>query len=96
LSVSEIAYAHHERLNGEGYPRGLTADAIPLQSKLMAIADVYDSLVASDRPYKVAMPIPKSLEILKAEVESGLLDAEGLRLFIDFKIYEITIPQFRS
>jgi HD-GYP domain-containing protein (c-di-GMP phosphodiesterase class II) len=94
--LPEIAYAHHERLNGKGYPRGLTADAIPLQSKLMAIADVYDSLVASDRPYKVAVSIPRSLEILKAEVESGLLDAEGLRLFIDSKVYEMTIPQFRS
>ncbi len=94
--LPEITYAHHERLNGKGYPRGLTAHAIPLQSKLMAIADVYDSLVASDRPYKVAMSIPQSLEILKAEVESGLLDAECLRIFMDSKIYELTIPQFKS
>lgn len=94
--LPEIAYAHHERLNGKGYPRGLTAESIPLQSRLMAIADVYDSLVAADRPYKVAMPIPKSLEILAAEVESGLLDAEGLRLFIECKVYEITIPKCRS
>lgn len=94
--LPEIAYAHHERLNGKGYPRGLKSDQIPPQSKLMAIADVYDALVAADRPYKVAVTVPRSLEILEDEVKSGLLDAEALRLFVDAKIYELTIPRFRS
>jgi response regulator RpfG family c-di-GMP phosphodiesterase len=94
--LPEIAYAHHERLNGKGYPRGLTADQIPPQSRLMAISDVYDALVASDRPYKVAVTVPRSLEILEGEVKSGLLDAEALRIFLDAKIYELTIPRFRS
>jgi response regulator RpfG family c-di-GMP phosphodiesterase len=94
--LPEIAYAHHERLNGKGYPRGLKADQIPPQSKLMAIADVYDALVAADRPYKVAVTVPRSLEILEDEVKSGLLDAEVLRIFVDAKIYELTIPRFRS
>jgi response regulator RpfG family c-di-GMP phosphodiesterase len=94
--LPEIAYAHHERLNGKGYPRGLKSDQIPLQSKLMAISDVYDALVAADRPYKVAVTVPKSLEILEGEVKSGLLDAEALRLFVEAKIYELTIPRFQS
>ncbi len=94
--LPEIAYAHHERLNGKGYPRGLKADQIPVQSRLMAISDVYDALVAADRPYKVAVTVPRSLEILEDEVKSGLLDGEALRLFVEAKIYELTIPRFRS
>ena len=94
--LPEIAYAHHERLNGKGYPRGLKSEQIPPQSKLMAIADVYDALVAADRPYKVAVTVPRSLEILENEVKSGLLDGEVLRIFVDAKIYELTIPRFRS
>lgn len=94
--LPEIAYAHHERLNGKGYPRGLKADQIPPQSKLMAISDVYDALVAADRPYKVAVTVPRSLEILEDEVKSGLLDGEVLRIFVEARIYELTIPRFRS
>jgi response regulator RpfG family c-di-GMP phosphodiesterase len=94
--LPEIAYAHHERLNGKGYPRGLKSDQIPVQSRLMAIADVYDALVAADRPYKVAVTVPRSLEILEDEVKSGLLDPEALRLFVEAGIYELTIPRFRS
>jgi len=91
--VPDIAYAHHERLNGRGYPRNLQASEIPPQSKLMAIADVYDALVAADRPYKVAVTVPRSLEILEDEAKAGLLDAEALSIFIEGKIYSLTIPQ---
>lgn len=93
--LPEIAYAHHERLNGRGYPRGLVSEQIPVQSKLMAIADVYDALVASDRPYKAAVSVPKSLQILEDEAKAGLLDAEALRIFMDAKIFELTISRFR-
>ncbi len=94
-NLPEIAYSHHERLNGRGYPRGLMADQIPTQSKLMAICDIYDALVAADRPYKVAVTVPRSLEILEAETKAGLLDGDALRIFIDAKIYEITVPRFK-
>jgi response regulator RpfG family c-di-GMP phosphodiesterase len=94
-SLPDIAYAHHERLNGMGYPRGLKSDQIPPQSKLMAIADVYDALVAADRPYKAAVTVPRSLEILEAEAGAGLLDADALRLFIDSKIYEMTVGRLK-
>jgi len=88
--VAEIAWAHHERLNGMGYPRKLKADAIPVQSKLMAICDVHDALVAADRPYKTAVSIPRSLEILADETKAGLLDRDVLDIFLEARIYEIT------
>ncbi|HJV91409.1 MAG TPA: HD domain-containing phosphohydrolase [Holophagaceae bacterium] len=88
--VPEIAYAHHERLNGKGYPRGLMADEIPLPSKMMAISDVFDALAAHDRPYKVAVSVERSLQILEEEAKSGLLDANLLRLFIDARVFQLT------
>lgn len=94
--LPEIAYAHHERLNGKGYPRGLVADEIPPQSKLMAVTDVYDALVASDRPYKVAVSVPRSLQILEDEANAGLLDMAVFRLFVDAKIFEITIDRIQA
>jgi len=88
--VADIAYAHHERLNGMGYPRHLKSDEIPAQSKLMAICDVYDALVAADRPYKAAVSIPRSLEILEHETRAGLLDRGALDIFHEAKVYELT------
>jgi len=95
-SIPEIAYAHHERLNGRGYPRGLTSDQIPIQSKLMAVADVYDALVAADRPYKVAVSVPRSLEILEDETKAGLLDPEAFRIFLEARVYERTLHRIRG
>lgn len=89
-AVPDIAYAHHERLNGRGYPRKLTAEAIPAQSKMMAIADVFDALAASDRPYKIAVPVGKALDILHEETKAGLMDPDLLRIFIESKVYERT------
>ncbi|HET8900847.1 MAG TPA: HD domain-containing phosphohydrolase [Holophagaceae bacterium] len=88
--VPAIAYAHHERLNGRGYPLKLTAEAIPPQSKMMAIADVFDALAASDRPYKVAVPVGKALDILAEETKAGLMDPDLFRIFVDAKVYERT------
>ncbi len=83
--VPEIAYAHHEKLDGKGYPRALAAERIPVQSKMMAISDVYDALTASDRPYKKAIPHEKALDILHLEAKSGL-DAELLRIFVEAEV----------
>ncbi len=88
--VPSIAYAHHERLNGRGYPRKLTGEAIPAQSKMMAIADVFDALAASDRPYKVAVPVGKALDILREEAKAGLMDPELFSIFVEAKVYERT------
>ena len=64
--VALIAGAHHERLNGTGYPNRLRAEEIPLQSKMMSITDIFDALTASDRPYKNAVPVEKALDILRS------------------------------
>jgi hypothetical protein len=90
-AVPEIAWAHHERLNGKGYPRQLKEPDIPVQSKLMAVSDVYDALTAADRPYKAAVSVERSIEILHQEAKVNLLDAEVLRIFLEARIYERTI-----
>jgi HD-GYP domain-containing protein (c-di-GMP phosphodiesterase class II) len=87
-SVAEIAYAHHEKLNGRGYPRKLTAKDIPIQSRMMAISDIYDALTASDRPYKRAVPTERALDILRMEMGEGLLDESLVHTFIEAKVYE--------
>ena len=83
--VALIAGAHHERLNGTGYPNRLRAEEIPLQSKMMSISDIFDALTASDRPYKKAVPIERALDILGYEVKDGHIDADLLRVFIEAK-----------
>ncbi|NOY91161.1 MAG: GAF domain-containing protein [Deltaproteobacteria bacterium] len=85
--IPEIAGAHHEKLDGSGYPLGRKADEIPVASKIMTIADIYDALTARDRPYKRAMPRDRALDILGYEVKDGHVDAELFRIFVDSKIY---------
>ncbi|MFI5341729.1 MAG: HD-GYP domain-containing protein [Candidatus Methylomirabilales bacterium] len=88
--IPPVAYAHHEKLNGTGYPSGLRGDDIPFQAKMMAICDIYDALTASDRPYKRAMPPERALEILGFEVRNGFVDAELVRLFTEGKVWALT------
>jgi HD-GYP domain-containing protein (c-di-GMP phosphodiesterase class II) len=88
--VPEIARAHHEKLNGHGYPRGVEAAAIPLQSRIMTVADIYDALTAADRPYKRALPPERALQILELEVKDGNLDAELLRIFREAQVFTMS------
>ena len=85
--IPEIARAHHEKLNGRGYPDGLTSPSIPVQAKMMTICDIFDALSASDRPYKRAVPTDRALEILKLCVRDEEIDPELFRLFLDAQIY---------
>ncbi len=87
-AVADIAFAHHEKLNGRGYPRKLTAADIPLQSRMMTVSDIYDALTASDRPYKRAVATERALDILKMEVNDGLLDPVLVDTFIEAKVFE--------
>jgi HD-GYP domain-containing protein (c-di-GMP phosphodiesterase class II) len=89
-NIPMIARSHHERNDGSGYPQGLDEEHIPLGAKIMAIADVYDALTASDRPYKKSMSTEQALEVLAADVAKGKLDGDMLKIFIDHKIYRIT------
>ncbi|MBI5486662.1 MAG: GAF domain-containing protein [Deltaproteobacteria bacterium] len=84
-----IAASHHEKIDGTGYPRGLHADDIPIQSKMMAVADIYDALTASDRPYKRAVPTPRALDILWLETKDRHLDADLVRLFVEGEVYRV-------
>ncbi len=83
-----IAGSHHERNDGAGYPEGLIMPEIPLESKIMAVADVFDSLTAWDRPYKEAMSVDEAIDILREDAEQNKLDSELVRLFITNKVYE--------
>ena len=87
--IPEIAKGHHEMLNGSGYPDGKKGDEILFESRMMAVADIYDALTASDRPYKRAVPADKALNILKAEADAGKLDKDIVDFFIKKKIYEV-------
>lgn len=88
--IPRIARAHHEKLNGTGYPNKLTAAEIPLQSKIMTVSDIYDALSASDRPYKKAVPTQRALDILGMEANQNLIDADLYRLFIEAEVYKLT------
>lgn len=86
--IEEIVRGHHEKLNGSGYPRGVSAEEIPVETRMMTVADIFDALTASDRPYKKAMPVEKALRILRMEAEEGALDADLVELFIESGVYE--------
>jgi HD-GYP domain-containing protein (c-di-GMP phosphodiesterase class II) len=88
-NVPFFSASHHELLDGSGYPRGLQGDDIPLQSRILAVVDIFDALTAADRPYRRAMPREKAGEILKAEAKAGRLDTDVVNLFVDKRLYEI-------
>lgn len=89
--IPEIAYTHHEKLNGAGYPRAVTGDAIPVQARMMTIADIFDALTASDRPYKRAVPWEHALDILRMEASDGMLDEHLLESFISARVFHSVI-----
>ncbi|HSY23549.1 MAG TPA: HD domain-containing phosphohydrolase [Polyangiaceae bacterium] len=93
--VPLIAGAHHERLNGTGYPNRLRAEEIPVQSKMMSIADIFDALTASDRPYKKAVPVVRAVDILEYGVRDGHLDGDLVRIFTEARVWELAAPLSR-
>jgi HD-GYP domain-containing protein (c-di-GMP phosphodiesterase class II) len=89
-AIPRIAYAHHEKLNGRGYPNAATALEIPVQARIMTIADIYDALTATDRPYKRAVPRDRALDILAMEAKDGTIDRELLDAFVGARVFELT------
>ncbi|WP_338429400.1 HD domain-containing phosphohydrolase [Synechococcus elongatus] len=87
--VPHIAHAHHERLDGSGYPLGLEQAQIPMQAQIMAVADVYDALTASDRPYKRRVPIEKALQILEWEARDRKLNDQLVQLFQQQQTFQV-------
>jgi HD-GYP domain-containing protein (c-di-GMP phosphodiesterase class II) len=86
--IPDIAHGHHEKLNGKGYPLGISGAEIPIQTRMMTIADIFDALTAHDRPYKRAIPVPKALDIMSDEVTGGMLDRQLFDLFVEAKVFE--------
>ena len=89
--IPMIAYGHHEKLDGKGYPRRVTGQAIPIQTRMMTISDIYDALSAADRPYKAAVAPARALDIMAEEVRAGQLDQELFRLFVEGKVFQATV-----
>ncbi len=86
--IAEIVRGHHEKLNGKGYPDGVTGESLSLETRIMTVCDIFDALTASDRPYKKAMPVEKALQILRWEAEEGALDSDIVELFATSGVYE--------
>lgn len=86
--VPDIAGAHHEKLDGSGYPDGLVGEQIPLAARVMAVCDIYDALTAMDRPYKAAMAPSRAVMVLEEEARKGLIDAEIVDVFVTSKLHE--------
>ncbi|MBW4473219.1 MAG: GAF domain-containing protein [Stenomitos rutilans HA7619-LM2] len=88
-NVPAIAYGHHEKLDGSGYPLGLKQPDIPIQSQMMAIADIYDALTAGDRPYKRSLSVPTALKILRQEAVQSKLNYDLVELFEQRQIFAV-------
>lgn len=88
-NIPNFAGAHHECINGQGYPLGLKGDEIPFEGKLMAVTDITEALTAKDRPYKKAMPLEQVYRILRTMSERKELDADLVEFFINEKVYEV-------
>ena len=86
-NIPRYAAAHHEYLDGSGYPQGLKGDEIPLQARIMCVSDIYDALSSKDRPYKKALPLERTLGILQDEASKGKLDKDLVDLFIRRKLH---------
>jgi len=85
--VPEYAGGHHERMDGGGYPKGLTSAQMPLPARMICIADVFEALTAPDRPYKAAKSLSESLAILGRMREGGHVDPDLFDVFVRRKVY---------
>ena len=92
--VSEYALGHHEKLDGTGYPRGLTKEQMSVPARLMAITDIFEALSAVDRPYKKAKPVSECLFILGTMVEKNHLDPDIFAVFIESGVYKNYISEY--
>ena len=95
-NVTEYAGGHHERMDGKGYPRGLTREQMPVQARMMGIADIFEALTAKDRPYKKGKTLTESLTILGKFKLGGHIDPDLFDVFIREKVYLDYAKQFLS
>jgi HD-GYP domain-containing protein (c-di-GMP phosphodiesterase class II) len=93
-NVAEYAGGHHERMDGNGYPRGLTRDQMSVQARVMGIADIFEALTAKDRPYKKGKTLTESLQILGKFKLNGHIDPDLFDIFVSKKVYLRYAEQF--
>jgi HD-GYP domain-containing protein (c-di-GMP phosphodiesterase class II) len=86
-NVAKFAAAHHEKLDGTGYPQGLKDSQLPIQSRILALADVFEALTAKDRPYKKGKTLSEAMKIMAMMVKDRHIDADLFDLFVKEKIY---------
>jgi HD-GYP domain-containing protein (c-di-GMP phosphodiesterase class II) len=87
--VPKIAYGHHEKLDGTGYPLGLKQEDIPLQAQILTIVDIYDALTASDRPYKRRLPVDTAIRILRQEAAKNKINNDLVDLFEQRQVFTV-------
>lgn len=92
--VVEYAGAHHERIDGHGYPNGLTGDQMSIPAKIMAIADIFEALTANDRPYKEPKKLSEVLTIMQEMKNSGHIDPDLYEVFIRNRVYQDYAGQY--
>ena len=85
--VPEIAGGHHERMDGTGYPRQLLGEQMSIPARIMAIADIFEALTASDRPYKSGKTVSQSLTIMLRMVQERHIDGALFELFVDSGVW---------
>ncbi|MBB1456059.1 HD-GYP domain-containing protein [Pseudoalteromonas sp. SG43-5] len=95
-NVAEYALGHHEKLDGTGYPRGLTKEQMSVPARLMAITDIFEALSAVDRPYKKAKPVSECLNILGNMVSNNHLDPDIFAIFIESEVYKNYINEYAN
>jgi HD-GYP domain-containing protein (c-di-GMP phosphodiesterase class II) len=93
-NVPEYAGGHHERMDGKGYPKGLTREQMSVQARVMGIADIFEALTAKDRPYKKGKTLSESLEILGRFSQNGHIDPDLFDVFVRRKVYQRYAEQF--
>ena len=86
-NVPEYAGGHHERMDGKGYPRGLTREQMSLQARMMGIADIFEALTAADRPYKSGMTLSQALAIMCRMRDNGHIDPDLFEVFVRERVY---------
>jgi HD-GYP domain-containing protein (c-di-GMP phosphodiesterase class II) len=93
-NVTEYAGGHHERMDGKGYPRGLTRDQMSVQARIMGIADIFEALTASDRPYKPGMKLSQAIGIMSKFRDNGHIDPDLFEIFIRKGVYKDYAEQY--
>jgi len=86
--IADYAAAHHEKIDGTGYPLGLKGEQISLQSRIIALADIFEALTAKDRPYKKGKTVAEALKIMEFMIKDQHIDSDLFELFIQEEIYK--------